>query len=262
MASERSEMTSACEDACVGVEDAFAGNRKKGSCSMILWGSIVNAAAIIAGSLLGLILPKMSEQFKRTVTQGIGIALCVLGIMMAMKTTNYLWMLISLVAGSILGEWIQVERRFEQAGQWLERLVPNRKESSVGKGFVTAALVFCIGAMAILGAVDSGVRHNHDILYAKSLMDGLLALIFASTLGIGVMFSAVPVFAYQGFIALAAAAAASLLSLEQVQFLTVEVSAVGGLLIIGIGINMLELTKINVANMLPSVVIMGIIMAV
>jgi uncharacterized membrane protein YqgA involved in biofilm formation len=228
---------------------------------MILWGSIVNVAAIIAGSLLGIILPKMSEQFKRTVTQGIGIALCVLGVMMAMKTTNYLWMLISLVAGSILGEWIQVERRFEQVGGWLERRIPNRGESSLGKAFVTSTLVFCIGAMAILGSVDSGIRHNHDILYAKSLMDGLLSLIFASTLGIGVIFSAIPVFLYQGAIAIAAAAAASLLSLESVQFLTVEVSAVGGLLIIGLGINLLEIKKINVANMLPSVVIMGIVMA-
>jgi uncharacterized membrane protein YqgA involved in biofilm formation len=115
--------------------------------------------------------------------------------------------------------------------------------------------------MAILGSVDSGIRHNHDILYAKSLMDGLLSLIFASTLGIGVIFSAIPVFLYQGAIAIAAAAAASLLSLESVQFLTVEVSAVGGLLIIGLGINLLEIKKINVANMLPSVVIMGIVMA-
>jgi uncharacterized membrane protein YqgA involved in biofilm formation len=229
---------------------------------MVIWGSVVNAAAIIIGSLLGLLLPKMSEQLRSTVIQGMGIALCVLGIMMAMKTTHYLWMVISLVIGGMLGEWMQVERRFEQAGAWLERKVPARGEASVGKAFVTASLVFCIGAMAILGSIDSGVRMNHDILYTKSLMDGFLSIVFASTLGLGVLFSSVPVLLYQGAIALAAMFTASLLSAEAVQTLTIEVSAVGGILIIGVGINLLEIKKINVANLLPAVVVMGIAMSI
>jgi len=230
----------------------------------MLWGSIVNAAAIVAGSLLGMLLPAMGERYKRTVTQAIGIALCVLGMTMALKTSHFIWVLVSLVAGSLLGEWIRLERRFEQTGEWLERKVPVRKggaESTVAKGFVTATLIFAVGAMAILGAVDGGVRNNHDILYAKSLMDGLMSLILASTLGIGVMFSAVPVFLYQGAVTLAAAAAASLASMEVIEAVTVEVSAVGGVLIIGIGLNLLEIKRIGVANMLPAVAFMAVFAA-
>jgi uncharacterized membrane protein YqgA involved in biofilm formation len=228
--------------------------------SMVLWGSIVNAIAIVIGSVVGLCIPRMSDRFQRTVVQGMGIALCVLGIMMAMKTSHYLWMVVSLVIGGLLGEWLQIERRFEQAGAWLERHVPARTGVSVGKAFVTASLVYCVGAMAILGSIDSGVRLNHDVLYTKSLMDGFLSVVFASTLGLGVAFSALPVLLYQGGIALAATGVASLLSPETIELLTVEVSAVGGILIIGIGINLLEIKKINVANLLPAVAVMGIVM--
>jgi uncharacterized membrane protein YqgA involved in biofilm formation len=116
--------------------------------------------------------------------------------------------------------------------------------------------------MAILGSIDSGIRHDHQILYAKSLMDGFLSIIFASALGLGVAFSAVPVFVYQGAIALGAAVLASLFSTETISMITREVSAVGGVLIIGVGINLLDLKKIHVANMLPAVVVMAVIMAV
>jgi uncharacterized membrane protein YqgA involved in biofilm formation len=227
---------------------------------MVLWGSIVNAIAIMVGSVIGLLIPRMSDRYQRTVIQGMGLALCVLGVMMAMKTEHYLWMVVSLVIGGLLGEWLQIERRFEQAGAWLEQKVPARSGVSVGKAFVTASLVFCIGAMAILGSIDSGVRLNHDVLYTKSLMDGFLSIVFASTLGFGVAFSAVPVLLYQGAVALAATGVAIMLSPEAIQLLTAEVSAVGGVLIIGIGITLLEIKKINVANLLPAVAVMGILM--
>lgn len=229
---------------------------------MILWGSIVNAAAIVAGGAAGLLLPRMNERFQRTAVQGMAIALCVLGIMMAMKTEHYIWMVISLAAGGVIGEWLQIERRFEQAGALLERIVPARRNGSpIGKAFVTASLVYCIGAMAILGAVDSGVRLDHEVLYAKSVMDGFLSIVFASTLGAGVLFSAVPVLAYQGFIALAAAGVAGAFDPAAIETITAEVSAVGGVLIIGIGIRLLEIKSIAVANLLPAVAIMGLAMA-
>ncbi|HZG56223.1 DUF554 domain-containing protein [Paenibacillus sp.] len=229
---------------------------------MVLLGSFVNAAAIVGGAVLGVLLPSMNERFQRTVVQGMAIALCVLGLSMAMKTTHYVWMVVSLVAGGAIGEWLQIERRFEQVGAWLERRVPTRPGASpVGKAFVTASLVYCVGAMAILGSIDSGVRHDHDVLYAKSIMDGFLSIAFASTLGIGVLFSAVPVLLYQGAIALGAAGFAGQFAPAAIEAVTAEVSAVGGVLIVGIGINLLELQRIRVANLLPAVVVMGAAMS-
>jgi uncharacterized membrane protein YqgA involved in biofilm formation len=229
---------------------------------MVLWGALINAVAIVAGSVAGLFLPRLRDDLRSTVTQGMGLALCVLGLMMAMKTDQYLAMVISLVLGGIAGELARLEARLERLGDWLERKVSAQGEGKVGKAFVTATLVYCIGAMAILGSIDSGIRHDHQILYAKSLMDGFLSVIFASALGLGVAFSAVPVFVYQGAIALGAALLASMISTETISVITREVSSVGGVLIIGVGINLLDLKKIRVANMLPSVAVMAIIMAV
>ncbi|TMV51579.1 DUF554 domain-containing protein [Paenibacillus mesophilus] len=229
---------------------------------MVLWGAFVNAVAIVAGSFAALFIPRLHDDLRRTVTQGIGLALCVLGLMMAMKTEQYLALVISLVLGGITGELVRLEYRLERLGHWLESKVSAKEEGKIGKAFVTATLVYCIGAMAILGSIDSGIRHDHQILYAKSLMDGFLSIVFASALGLGVAFSAVPVFVYQGAIALCAALLASQFSTETISILTREVSAVGGVLIIGVGINLLDLKKIHVANMLPAVVVMAVIVAV
>jgi len=133
-----------------------------------------------------------------------------------------------------------------------------RSQGSIATGFVTTTLVYCIGAMAVLGAMDSGLRNNHEILYTKAMLDGFSAIIFSSTLGIGVLFSAVPVFLYQGAIALLSTQIYNFVSQETLDAMLVEVTAVGGLMIIAIGINILELKKINVANMLPALVIAAI----
>ncbi|RKN75996.1 DUF554 domain-containing protein [Paenibacillus ginsengarvi] len=229
---------------------------------MVLWGAIVNAAAIAAGTFAGLLLPRLHANLRTIATQGMGLALCVLGLTMALKSEQYLAMVVSLVIGGIAGELLRLEGRLERLGEWLESKVAVRGEGKVGKAFVTATLVYCIGAMAILGSIDSGIRHDHTILYAKSLMDGFLSILFASALGVGVAFSAIPVLVYQGAIALLAALLASLFSAEAIAQMTQEISAVGGVLIIGVGINLLEIKKIGVAAMLPSVVIMAAIMAV
>lgn len=229
---------------------------------MVLWGSLVNALAIVVGSVAGLVLPKLSDKLQRTVTQAIGLALCALGLAMAMKTEKFLAVVVCLVAGGIAGELMRLEDRLEKLGAWLESKVSAKGEGKVGKAFVTATLVYCIGAMAILGSIDSGIRLNHDILYAKSLMDGFLSVIFASALGIGVAFSSVPVFLYQGAIALGATGVAMLLGTDEIALITREVSAIGGVLIVGVGINLLELKRIHVANMLPAVVVLAVYMAV
>lgn len=227
---------------------------------MALWGTIINAIAIIAGGLLGSLLPRISEGMRQTVMQGLGLVITVLGISMALKSSNLLIVIISLVLGAIIGELLRIEYRLQQLGLWIEKTVQRtaimrRSKGNIAEGFVTATLVYCIGAMAILGAIDSGLRDNHDILYTKSMLDGISAIIFASTLGIGVIFSSIPVFLYQGVIALAASFIYLLVDQTQLDAIINEVTAVGGVLIIGLGINILGLLKISVANLLPSIFI-------
>ncbi|WP_281890287.1 DUF554 domain-containing protein [Paenibacillus sp. YYML68] len=244
---------------------------------MALWGTIVNAAAIVAGSLLGVAIGRMSESMKRTLMQGIGLALLALGVSMALKSDNFLLIVLSLVIGGLLGEAIGIERRLEQAGQGLERLVnamsarirvsrlrrvgqstqgpATDSQGRIAAAFVNATLIYCIGAMAIIGSMDGGLRGDHVILYTKSVMDGLLSVVFATTMGIGVLFSAVPVLIYQGAIALGASGIAAMLDDALLEAIIQQVTAVGGVLIIGIGINILELRRIQVANLLPALLV-------
>jgi len=219
---------------------------------MVLWGTIVNTVAIIVGALLGSRLTRISDGVKNTIMQGIGIAVCILGIMMALKTEQFIIVLASLVIGGILGEWLHIDKGLDNIGKWLESRFGQKGNKNLATGFVTATLVYCIGAMTILGALDSGLRGNHDILYTKSILDGFTSIIFASTLGIGVIFSAIPVFFYQGLIALGATFITLFVSDQLLNAIIVEVTAVGGILIVGIGLNILEIKKINVANLLPS----------
>ncbi|MDQ0918936.1 DUF554 domain-containing protein [Paenibacillus sp. V4I5] len=226
---------------------------------MALWGTIVNAIAIIIGGLLGMMLPRISEGIKSTVMQGLGLAITVLGITMALKSNQIVLVIMSVVIGGIIGELLRIEYRLGQLGDWLQAALHKgdtaHRTSSISEGFVTCTLVYCIGAMAILGPLDGGLRHNHDILYTKSLLDGFLSIIFASTLGIGVIFSAVSVFVMQGVIALAATFIAMAFSQASLDAMIVQITAVGGVLVIGVGLNILQIKKMNVANMLPALVI-------
>ncbi|UJF32897.1 DUF554 domain-containing protein [Paenibacillus hexagrammi] len=226
---------------------------------MVLWGTIVNALAIVAGGLLGSVLPRIPEGIRNTVLQGIGLAISVLGITMALKTDQILTVIISLVVGGIIGEILKIEHRLQRLGDKLQQLLLKKGgtggRGSISEGFVTATLVFCIGAMAILGPLDSGLKHNHDILYTKALLDGFLSIIFASALGLGVIFSAGPVLVYQGIIALAASLIAMALSDAALHEIILVVTGTGGVIVIGVGLNILEVKKINVGNMLPALVI-------
>lgn len=219
---------------------------------MSLLGTIVNAAAIIVGSLLGLIFRNIPEKMKDTVLQSIGLAVVVLGIGMGLKSKEFLIVISSLAVGSALGEMWALEDKLNELGLWLERKVGAKEDSNIARGFVTATLVYVIGAMAIIGALDSGLRHDHTVLYTKSLLDGISAIVFSSALGIGVAFSAVPVFIYQGLIALLATQINTLVPKEIMDQIIVELTATGGALIIAIGLNILKITSIRVANMLPS----------
>ncbi|MFW5813287.1 MAG: DUF554 domain-containing protein [Fibrobacterota bacterium] len=231
---------------------------------MVLWGTIVNVIAIIIGSISGVVLPRMSEGIRNVVMQGLGLGIVILGISMGLRGENFLFVIISLVAGGVTGELLKLDLKLKRLGQWLEKTVrrgngTQDEKASIAEGFITATLVYCIGAMAILGAIDSGLRQDHTILYTKSLLDGVSAILFTSTLGIGVIFSAVSVLLYQGAIALSATLLTSFLSSPDLNAIIAEVTAVGGVLIAGIGINILEIRKINVVNLLPSVAVVALV---
>ncbi|MEH6939633.1 DUF554 domain-containing protein [Bacillus sp. JJ664] len=220
---------------------------------MVLLGSIVNAIAIIIGSLLGLFIKRIPERMKNLVTQSISLVIIVLGISLAMKTNQVLIVIFSLALGAVVGEWLDIEGKLDKLGQFIESKVKTKSEGSISKGFVTSTLLFCVGAMAILGALDSGLRHNHEILYTKSLMDGFLSIILTSTLGVGVLFSFLPVFLYQGFIAIFASFVPNLVTQHLLNAIIAEISGTGGILLLALGLNSLGVMKIKIGNMLPSI---------
>ena len=216
-------------------------------------GTIVNTFAIIFGGIVGLLFGHaLPEKMKKTVIQGIGLSVLLIGGSMALQTKNPLVVISSLVLGGILGEWIDIELRLQHLGEWLERKFAKKgQESGFTKAFVTASLIYCVGAMAIMGSLESGLTGNNNILFAKSMLDGITAIVFASSMGIGVLASAIPVLIYQGAITLAAGLLQGVLSTPVIA----EMSATGGLLIVGIGINILEIKEIKVGNLLPSIFI-------
>jgi len=212
-------------------------------------GTIVNTIAILLGGVLGLIFRRgISDRFKSTVMQGLGLAVFMIGLAGALRSENILLLIFSMVIGSLVGEAMNIEDKLDRFGKWIEGR-SGQGEGQVAKGFVVASLMYCVGAMAIVGALESGLTGNHETLYAKSLLDGVTAVIFASTLGIGVLFSAGSVLVYQGAITLAAGALAAVL----VDSVIIEMSAIGGLLIMGIAMNILEFKRVPVGNMLPAV---------
>lgn len=214
-----------------------------------LTGTIVNAAAIIAGTAVGLIFRKgISESVNNTVMSGIGLAVALIGFKMAFKTENELIVIISLVLGGVIGELLNIEGWLARVGNFLESKVGG-KDGEVAKAFVTASLIYCVGAMAIMGALEDGLTGNATTLYAKSLLDGTSAVVFTSTMGFGVIFSAIPVFIYQGAITLMASGLKSFLTPSMIN----EMTATGGLLIIGISSNVLGIKAIKVGNLLPAI---------
>ncbi|WCK54515.1 DUF554 domain-containing protein [Aneurinibacillus sp. Ricciae_BoGa-3] len=225
---------------------------------MVLFGTIVNAVAIAVGALLGTLLSGIKESVRTTVMQGIALAVLILGIKMGMESDNFLLVIFSLVVGSILGEWWRLEDKLNALGFWLENRIGGKGKGSVATAFVTSTLVYCVGAMAILGSVDSGLRNDHQILLTKSMLDGFSAIIFASALGLGVLFSAIPVFVYEGIMTLGAHYINQIISKDMLFAIVKEVTAAGGIMIIAIAINLLELKKIRTANMLPAIVIAAI----
>lgn len=214
-------------------------------------GTIVNTLAIIAGSLLGFVFRGgIPKKYQITMMQAISLAVILIGLKMAFKTDDILVVIFSLVIGSLAGEFLKIENRLENIGKRLETKFAKAGDG-IAKGFVVASLVFCVGSMAIVGSMESGLTNNHHTLFAKSALDGLSSIVFASTFGIGVLFSSISVFVYQGFITLTA----SLMKPFLIPSVIDQMSGAGGLLIMAIGVNLLEIRKIKVGNMLPAIFI-------
>jgi len=216
-----------------------------------LLGTIVNTLAIIAGSLLGIVFRGgIPNKYQVTIMQAISLAVILIGLKMAFKTDAVLLVIFSLVIGSIFGEFIKIEDRLENLGKRLE-IKFAKAGNGIAKGFVVASLVYCVGSMAIVGSMESGLTGNHQTLFAKSALDGLSSIIFASTFGIGVLFSSISVFVYQGILTLTS----TLMKPFLIPPVIDQMSGVGGLLIMAIGFNLLEIQKIKVGNMLPAIFI-------
>lgn len=217
----------------------------------LMLGTIVNALAIVVGGGIGAIFNhKISERYSNIVLNGIALSVVLLGLLSAIATENVLLLIISMAVGSLLGEFLQIEERLNKLGDNLQAKFKNSKHN-IAEGFVMATLIYCVGSMAIIGSIESGLNNNHEVLFAKALLDGISGMVFASTLGIGVALSGASVFIYQGIITLLASQADQILT----EVMITELSAVGGLLIMTIGTNILKVTKIKVGNMLPAVFI-------
>lgn len=227
-------------------------------------GTIVNALAIVAGGLIGLFFRTgIGPRYEESIRMALGLAVALVGVRGALVGGDILVLIFSLVIGTVLGEWLDIEGRMHGFGQWLQARMASRKKdggesasistatatSTFGHAFVSASLLFCVGSMAIVGSLESGLSGNHQTLFAKASLDGLIAVVFASSLGAGVLLSALPVLLYQGSITMAATLLKPLLTAATV----VNMSAVGGLLIVAIGMNLLGVTKIRVGNMLPAI---------
>jgi len=216
-------------------------------------GTIVNSVAIVLGCLIGLLVKgRVSQKISDTVMNGVALCVLYIGISGSLKGENTLVTIICIAVGALIGELIDIDKWLNKLGEFLEsKCNKGQKEGSVSisQGFVSASLLFCIGAMGIVGSLQSGLSGNHETLFAKSILDGIISIILTATLGIGVMFSSISVFLYQGIITIGASALSGVLSTQVINSMT----AVGSLLIIGLALNILKATNIKIANLLPAV---------
>ncbi len=235
-------------------------------------GTLINVVAILLGGALGVVLGgRLPDRLRQTVMAGLGLFVLAIGLQMFLDTQNSLVVLGGLVIGIILGEWWQVEEGIRNLGRWLERRVMSRaangalseiehasRQERFVRGFFTASLLFCVGPIAILGSVQDGLTGNYQLLAVKSVLDGFASLAFASSLGVGVMFSTAPVLIYQGAISLLAGQIQPVVT----EAMMGEMSATGGVLLMGIAISsLLEVRAIRIGNFLPALVVVPLLVA-
>ena len=217
-------------------------------------GTIVNTIAVIIGASIGQLLKKgLPENLEDTMMKGLGLCTLFLGIRGSLEGNNSLILIISMVVGALIGEGIDLDEKLNRFGKWLENKFKSKDgdKVSIAEGFVSASLLFCVGAMTVVGSLQSGLQGNHEMLFNKSMLDFVAAIIFASSMGIGVLFSAAFVLVYQGAITLAAQWVAPFLT----DTIIAEMTCVGSVIIIGIGLNLLGITKLKVMNYVPAIFI-------
>ena len=219
-------------------------------------GTIVNTIAVIIGAFIGMFLKKgLPEKMSDSLMKVLGLCTLFLGISGSLKGENSMILIISMVVGTLIGEGIDLVDKVNRLGFWVEKKFQGKKGSdgktSIAEGFVTASLLFCVGAMTIVGSLQSGLQGNHEMLFNKSMLDFVAAIIFASSLGIGVAFAAAFVFVYQGTITLLAKWIAPFLTDTVIH----EMTCVGSVIIIGLALNMLGITKLRVMNYVPAIFI-------
>jgi len=212
-------------------------------------GTIVNSLAIIIGGLIGIVFKNIiPAKLSDSLLKASGLAVLAVGIKLSLVGENLTLLIICILIGTLMGELINIEGRLDRLGETIESKLKN-KESNVTAGFISCTLVYCVGSMSILGAIQSGLSGNNEILFSKALLDGIISISMAVTMGVGVVFSSISVFIYQGTITLLAQSVQSLLSDVVVN----EMTAIGGTLIMAIGLNFLEIKRIKVGNMLPAI---------
>jgi uncharacterized membrane protein YqgA involved in biofilm formation len=218
-------------------------------------GTYVNTTAVIIGSLIGLLLhQRFPENLKKIGFQAIGLCVLVLGMSMALKTENFLILIFSVLIGALMGEAMRLDRCIDRFGEFLKTRIGSNNDQ-FSEGLVTAFIIYCMGAMTIIGAIEDGLNNDYSILFAKSLMDGCASIALASTFGIGVLFSAIPLFVFQGGITLLAVYSKAFFT----EALIAELSAVGGVVLMGLGIQLLELKELKVINLLPALILVIIL---
>ncbi len=224
-------------------------------------GTFINVAAILIGGTIGLFFgSRIPERFKNTVIAGMGLFTAAMGLEMFLESKNSLIVLGALIIGALLGEWIGIEDRLQSFGQMLEKRFSSDSETGSGskfvRGFMVSSLLFCIGPMAILGSIQDGLNGNYEMLAVKSTLDGFAAIAFASTLGVGVMFSSLIILVYQGGISLLAGQLDAIVT----DPMMAELIATGGVILMGVAVsNLLELKKIRVGNFLPALAVAPLI---
>lgn len=226
---------------------------------MAIFGSLVNALGIVIGSILGTYVLKIkNESLKDTMEKGMGLCCILIAIDGMICEFNTLNVLISMAIGTIIGEKIDLEGRMYKLAASLEKIF---KDRNIGKAFSSASLIFCVGGMAVIGALDGGLMNSHDTLILKGIIDGILALFMASSLGIGVIFSAGLVFIYEGTIALLASPLSSVLSLGSEMVIN-NLSVTGSLILLGVGLNIVKIGKFKSMNYVPAIFVSIILTAI
>lgn len=225
-------------------------------------GTIINIITVLIGGTVGLFFgARFPERMSQTIVAGLGLFTLAIGARFSFESNNAILILLSLLVGGVLGELLGVEERLEQLGAWLQKRFATNPQNGSGqfvRGFLTASLVFCIGPMTILGSIQNGLTGDYQLLAIKAVLDGFGGMVFASTLGIGVLFSTLVILVYQGGISLLAQQAQSLFS----DAMVTEMSAVGGILLLGVALSsLLEIKKIRVGNFLPALLIAPLLVA-